>query len=45
MEEASFMEKGAVDPSNGWKVKTDCYQVPIEKLRPIDELITEHADC
>ena len=44
-EEATFMEKGAVDPSNGWKVKTDCYQVPIEKLRPIDELITEHADC
>ena len=44
-EEATFMEKGAIDPSNGWKVKTDCYQVPIEKLRPIDELIAEHVDC
>lgn len=35
---ASFMEKGMIDPSNGWKVKTDCYQVPINELRPINDL-------
>jgi len=35
---ASLMKKGMIDPSNGWKVKTDCYQVPINKLRPINDL-------
>ena len=39
-DKASFLEKGTVDPSNGWKVSSDCYNVPIEELRPIAELAT-----
>jgi hypothetical protein len=35
---ANFMEKGTIDPSNGWKVSSDCYNVPIEELRPLNEL-------
>jgi len=35
---ATLMEKGMIDPSNGWKVKSDCYNVPINELRPINEL-------
>ena len=38
-DKATFMEKGTVDSSNGWKVKSDCYNVPINELRPISELI------
>jgi len=38
------MEKGTVDSSNGWKVKSDCYNVPINELRPIHELIKQNTD-
>jgi hypothetical protein len=37
-EVANFMEKGTIDPSNGWKVSRDCWNLPIEELRNIDEL-------
>jgi hypothetical protein len=37
-EVANFMEKGIIDPSNGWKVSRDCWNLPIEELRNIDEL-------
>lgn len=43
-DKATFMEKGTVDSSNGWKVKSDCYNVPINELRPIHELIKQNAD-
>lgn len=39
MDKATFMEKGTIDSSNGWKVQADCYNVPINELRPISELI------
>lgn len=38
---ATLYKKGDVDPSNGWKVSTDCYNVPIYKLKNIQELINE----
>lgn len=37
-EVANFMEKGVIDPSNGWKVSRDCYNLPIQELRNINEL-------
>ena len=37
-EVANFMEKGIIDPSNGWKVSRDCYNLPIQELRNINEL-------
>jgi len=43
-EVANFMEKGTIDPSNGWKVSKDCYNIPIDELRNINELITENID-
>jgi len=43
-EVANFMEKGTIDPSNGWKVSKDCYNIPIDELRNINELITESID-
>tara|TARA_R110000765_G_scaffold365901_1_gene456034 strand:- start:116 stop:622 length:507 start_codon:yes stop_codon:yes gene_type:complete len=35
---ATFLKKGDVDPSNNWKVKTDCYNLPINKLNSIEKL-------
>ena len=32
---ATFMKKGEIDPSNNWKVSTDCYNLPINKLNNI----------
>lgn len=29
---ARFLEKGEKDPSNGWKVKADCYNLEIKEL-------------
>ena len=39
-EVANFMEKGVIDPSNGWKVSRDCWNLPIQELRNINELVT-----
>jgi len=30
--QSTFYAKGDVDPSNGWKVSTDCYNLPYEDL-------------
>ena len=35
---ATFLKKGTVDPSNGWTVSTDCYNLPISDLKSIEEL-------
>ena len=37
-EKATFLRKGSIDPSNNWKVLTDCYNLPINKLKDIDNL-------
>lgn len=31
---ATFLKKGQIDPSNGWVVRTDCYNIPITELTP-----------
>ncbi len=33
MNDAVFMKKGMTDPSNGYTVKSDCYNIPISKLK------------
>ncbi len=37
-EKATFLKKGSIDPSNNWKVLTDCYNLPINKLKDINNL-------
>ena len=39
--EAVLLKKGHIDPSNNWKVLTDCYNLPISKLNNIYNLIGE----
>jgi hypothetical protein len=33
MKDAVFMQKGTIDPSNGYTVKSDCYNIKIDKLK------------
>jgi len=33
MQDAVFMEKGTIDPSNGYVVKSNCYNLKISKLK------------
>ena len=33
--EANFYAKGDIDPSNGWKVSTDCHNLPYKDLDPV----------
>ena len=33
--EAIFMEKGTVDPDNGYVVRSSCYNLPIHKLQAV----------
>ena len=40
-DKATFLKKGEVDHSNNWKVATDCYNLPINKLNNIERLINE----
>jgi hypothetical protein len=40
-DKAVLLKKGDIDPSNNWKVKTDCYNLPINKLNNIENLINE----
>ena len=35
---SKFLKKGSVDPDNNWTVLTDCYNLPINKLKSIEEL-------
>ena len=39
---STFMKKGEIDPSNNWKVSTDCYNLPINKLNNIEDLNETH---
>ena len=39
LSKAKFLKKGEVDPSNNWTVSTDCYNLSISSLKPIEELI------
>ena len=32
-DDAKFLKKGQVDPDNNFKVKADCYNLPINKLK------------
>ena len=36
--EAVFLKKGEIDPSNNWKVSLDCYNLPISSLTDIEIL-------
>ena len=38
---AKFWKKGTIDPSNGYQVKADCYNIKINELHTIKELIEE----
>ena len=40
-DKAVLLKKGDIDPSNNWKVLTDCYNLPINKLNNIENLINE----
>ena len=40
-DKAVLLKRGDIDPSNNWKVKTDCYNLPINKLNNIENLINE----
>jgi hypothetical protein len=33
--DAKFLKKGQLDPDNGFKVKADCYNMPISKLEEL----------
>jgi hypothetical protein len=33
VQDAVFMKKGTIDPSNGYSVKSDCWNLPIHRLR------------
>jgi hypothetical protein len=33
--EATFIQQGQLDPSNGWRAKCDCWNLPITNLDPI----------
>jgi hypothetical protein len=33
MKDAVFMQKGSIDPSNGYTVKSDCYNIKIDQLK------------
>ena len=35
---STFLKKGEIDPSNNWKVSTDCYNLSINKLNNIGDL-------
>jgi len=37
--EARFMKKNEIDPANNFRVKADCYNVAIEDLESIDNLV------
>ena len=40
-DKAILLKKGDIDPSNNWKLLTDCYNLPINKLNNIEKLINE----
>jgi hypothetical protein len=34
-EQSSFVKKGQLDPSNGWRAKCDCWNLPISSLESL----------
>jgi len=38
-DKAQFWKKGKIDPSNGYQVKADCYNIKIDQLQTIKELV------
>ena len=38
LDSSKFLKKGEIDSDNNWKVLTDCYNLPINKLKDIEEL-------
>ena len=39
LKDSKFLKKGSVDPDNNWRVRTDCYNLPINKLENVDKLV------
>jgi|TARA_R110000737_G_scaffold23364_5_gene42011 hypothetical protein len=39
MEDSIFLKKGTVDESNGYSVRSDCYNLKIDLLSPIEKLL------
>lgn len=37
-EKAVFVQQGQFDPSNNWRCKADCYNVPISKLNEVQAM-------
>ena len=42
LDSSKFLKKGEIDSDNNWKVLTDCYNLPINKLKDIEELKWQH---
>ncbi len=40
-DKAQFWKKGTIDPSNGYQVKADCYNIKIDELHTLKELMEE----
>ena len=41
LSDSKFLKEGSIDPDNNWRVKTDCYNLPINKLKNVGKLIKE----
>ena len=38
LKDSKFLKKGEIDLDNNWKVITDCYNLPINKLKDVKEI-------
>ena len=38
-DKAEFWKKGIIDPTNGYQVKADCYNIKINQLQSIKDLV------
>ena len=38
-DKAEFWKKGVIDPSNGYRVKASCYNIKIDQLQSIKDLV------
>ena len=41
--DSNFLKEGSIDPDNNWRVKTDCYNLPINKLKNVGKLTKEEV--
>lgn len=37
--EATFIQQGQIDPSNNWRAKCDCWNLPISSLKKIEDFM------